>query len=94
MKLIIHEFGGAVLRVDAFASASNARFPLFWDVTTDAFSKDWGSHGLLWINPPFDLFNEVLDKIILDGALAILIAPAWSSEEWLHRLQPLVVRRF
>jgi hypothetical protein len=43
---------------------------------------------------PFDLFNEVLDKIILDGALAILIAPEWPSEEWWHRLQPLVVRRF
>ena len=94
VKLIIHELGGGMPQVDAFASTSNARFPLFWDVTTDAFSKDWGSHGLLWINPPFDLFNEVLDKIILDGALAILIAPEWPSEEWWHRLQPLVVRSF
>ena len=44
--------------VDAFASPVNARFPKFWTRDDDAFQKDWGKEGLLWVNPPFEKFSK------------------------------------
>ena len=38
--------------VDAFATAGNERFPVFWTEEDDAFTKDWSARGTLWINPP------------------------------------------
>ena len=43
--------------VDAFASSVNASVPRFWTCQDDAFSKDWGSEELLWINPPLEHFT-------------------------------------
>ena len=63
---------------DAFADARNARFERWYGPGSidgeDAFEKKWGKE-LLWINPPFDLFNKVHDKIQSDKAHAILIVP-------------------
>ena len=49
---IIASLDASTLTVDAFASSVNARFPRFWTCQDDAFSKDWGTEELLWINPP------------------------------------------
>ena len=76
---VIDHFGGTVPSIDAFASMKNKRFPRFWDKHADAFTKDWASEDLLWINPPFDLLNQVVDKIQKDGALAIVVAPEWKT---------------
>ena len=52
---VLRRFGGAEPVVDAFASKENKRFPTFWDVKVDAFTKDWKRSGLMWMNPPFDV---------------------------------------
>jgi len=68
-------------QVDAFASATNARFPHFWTKEDDAFDHDWSS-DFLWINPPFGHLDSVVRKVIIDEATAIIVAPEWKSAPW------------
>ena len=72
---ILQELDQGIPSVDAFATRVNARFPSFWTREDDAFEQDWGEEELLWINPHFEHFAEVVQKLAQDGARAILIAP-------------------
>ena len=59
----------------------------------DAFDvQDWGSHGLLWRNPPFSQLGEVVIKLIRDRDRAVLIVPYWPDQKWYHEAQPFIVR--
>ena len=57
-------------QVDAFANKKNKRFPKFYD---EAWSEDWSEP--LWINPPFDVYPLVVQKVKQSGARAIFIVP-------------------
>ena len=57
-------------QVDAFANKKNKGFP---KVYYDAWSEDRSEP--LWINPPFDGFPRVVQKLKQSGAKAILIVP-------------------
>jgi hypothetical protein len=35
---------------------------------------------MLWMNPPFDLFEKVLNKIVEDEAHVVLILPSWKKK--------------
>lgn len=85
---------------DLFATSQNAkccqyysRAGIGWGSLGDAFLLYWGD-SLLYTFPPTVLIPRILDKIKLDSATLILIAPAWAQQTWypfLHRmsLQPL-----
>ena len=77
--------------VDAFASPVNACFPHFWKRQHDAFSKEWGTEGLLWINQLFKHFAWVIWKIAVDSARAINIAPEWNHLRWHKALQGTIL---
>ncbi len=91
-QIVLH-FGRRPDR-DAFADAGNARFERWYGPGSvegeDAFERDWGEE-LLWINPPFNMFNKVLDKIQSDRAHAILIIPRWSARVFLRRAWGMAV---
>ena len=93
MEQIVLHFGLRPDR-DAFADAGNARFERWYGPGSvegeDAFERDWGEE-LLWINPPFNMFNKVLDKIQSDRAHAILIIPRWSARVFLRRAWGMAV---
>ena len=91
-KVVAHF--GEVPTVDAFASNLNHRFPRFWTKEDNAFEKDWGKEGLLWINPPFEVMEQVVAKIKDDGARAIIIAPNWPHLRWFKELQKLMVGQY
>jgi hypothetical protein len=83
--------------VDLFATPANAKLPLFVcpyqdpaALDTDAFSLSWTG---MWVYafPPFPLLNEVLQKMSREPCDMILIAPAWPSQSWFHRLLELSV---
>ena len=67
---------------DAFAKKDNKRFEKWYGEGSpdgaDAFEENWGGE-LLWINPPFNLFPRVLEKIVLDKAHAVIIVPNWKK---------------
>ena len=83
---IVEFFAQGPPSIDAFANPANARFPRYWTQRQDAFQQDWSppAQPLLWINPPFKKMDQVLEKIVEDGASAILIAPDWKHQKW-HR---------
>ena len=52
----------------------------------DAFSFCWNTERQLWINPPFNLIQQVVDKIKLDKACAILVTPCYKDATWFDEL--------
>ena len=73
-------------QVDAFANKQNERFPKFHD---DAWSEDRSEP--LWINPPFDLFPRVVQKLKQFGAKAILIIPNWPKQTWFKDIMDITI---
>ena len=84
------------LQVDLFASALNARLPMYcartqdqaaWRV--DAFSIRWT--GLrAYAFPPISLIPRILRKIREDEAWVVLIAPWWPKRTWFLDLVDLL----
>ena len=60
---------------------------------TDAFNQDW-SGLFLWINPPFSLLDEVVEKIITTDVRAVLIMPDWKHRKFWSKIQALVVEEY
>ena len=46
---------------------------------------------MLWINPPFEQFARVIQKIPVDSARAMLIAPEWTHLHWHKALQGMTL---
>lgn len=74
-------------QVDAFASPKNARCSLFWDKKNSAFNRSWKAQGLLWINPPFNRLEEVVNKVESDQATCLFLCPNWPTAPWWEKLQ-------
>jgi hypothetical protein len=81
---------GASMMVDAFATSANRQAtPEFWSARPDpgssgidAFSMDW-SHKTLWVNPPFLLMQQVINKwSAATNCTMVLIAPSWPQRAW------------
>ena len=62
---------------DAFRNELNKRFKCLAD---DAWAVKWDKR--LWINPPFHLLGEVVQKIKEDRTQAILVVPLWDWKPW------------
>ena len=83
--------------VDLFATAANAKLPLFvsrrfhpraWAV--DALSLDWS--GLTaYAFPPWNLIHKVLSKLANSHTSLILVAPCWPKQPWFPLLLRLLV---
>ena len=73
-------------QVDAFANKKNKRFPNFFD---DAWSEDWSEP--LWINPPFDVFPRVVQKLKQSGAKAISIVPNSPKQTWFKDIMDILI---
>ena len=77
-------FGGEQPEVDAFAPPHNKRFEDFWCEENDDFTKNWGGGKLLWMNPPYNIMDAVLDEISKEKARCILIVPVSKRRTWCH----------
>jgi hypothetical protein len=83
---------GIFPKLDAFATAKNARLESFWTEKENAFSKNWNGK-CLWLNPPWTKLSEVVEKIISERASGILICPKWNVD-WLKKIQPYVLTEY
>ena len=63
---------------DAFANKENKRIDKWYGEGSpdgvNAFEQNWGRE-ILWINPPFNIFPQVLDKIFQDGQTQCSLFP-------------------
>ena len=93
VQKVLDHFKMGTPSVDCFAAAHNARFPRYWSEEDSAWERSWGLHrqGLLWMNPPFDKFEEVMSKIRKDKALAIVIVPGWQKTAWWTLMEEMAV---
>jgi hypothetical protein len=79
--------------IDAFASSGNAVARRFWsygpDPTAEAQNglvQPWSGEDM-WINPPFEIMAEVVDKLLQDPPhRAVVISPDWPATSWYRRL--------
>ena len=55
-----------------------------------AFEKHWGSE-VLWINPPFNMFPRVLDKIVQDKAHTVVLVPKGGKYKFFWKAWGLAV---
>ena len=81
---------------DCFSTSNNKRFNKHFTKHSSgadgdgAFGKDWSKDKLLWINPPFERMQEVVDKIVHDGARAVVVAPCWDeTAPWFETLNEM-----
>ena len=84
--------------IDIFASRINSQLPRFVSFRPDpeaeeidAFTLDW-SQFKFYAFPPFILVGRVIQKIIMDKATGIVVAPDWPNQPWYHSFSQLVVR--
>jgi hypothetical protein len=74
--------------VDAFAGDQRPLCGKGWTLKQDAWKMDWGEdEEVLWVNPPFDEIERAVDKVFADGALAVVIAPRWTTKPWFRKLE-------
>ena len=68
----------------------NARF---WDPLAeniDAMAQPWQGENN-YVNPPWVLLPDIMDKIILEKAWVTLVAPVWPSQPWFQKLKTILV---
>lgn len=83
--------------IDRFATFQNAQLPRFnsrfWEPLSeaiDALAQNWQNENN-FVNPPWALLPQVIDKIVKEQASATLIAPMWPSQPWFQKLKAIAV---
>lgn len=78
--------------IDRFASYRTTQLKRYnsrwWDPESeavDAMAQNWRGENN-FINAPFKLLPQILDKIETEKATATIIAPAWKGQHWYNRL--------
>ena len=92
--------------IDMFASRLNNQVKAYcswkpdpYSVFVDAFTVDWKQFKLIYMFPPFSLLGSCIQKIRLEEANAVVVAPLWPTQPWFTRLmemlvdQPILIRR-
>lgn len=86
---------GVTPTVDAFADEDMHVVRRWWgpgSLTPDAMATSW-TNEVLWLNPPFSMFPQVVEKLVAEGGKAIVIAPHWKNQPWFQKLQNMTVKR-
>ena len=75
--------------IDLFASRLNNKVATYasWgpdphSLFVDAFTQNWSTFNCVYIFPPFRLLTRSLQKIKLERAKAIVVAPDWLGQPW------------
>ena len=85
--------------VDMFASRLNKKLSMYVSWHPDPGARDIDAFAVTWTDdfvylfPPFSLVGRALQKVVADGARAVLIAPEWPGQPWYARLQYLTQRK-
>ena len=84
------------MKVDLFASQSDAQEDLFMTESNSAWFYDWSKFceggEVLWANPPFDDLKKVVTKACLEPCKLILVSPGWNKGNWRDLLTKVAVK--
>ena len=89
------KWGQGAYEVDRFASSLSAQLPVYYSkhldphsAGTNSLTRDWrGKRN--WINPPWELLDQVAQKMDEQGAGGTVVAPYWVGASWFQRLWDL-----
>lgn len=78
--------------IDAAASATNTKAPLFFSEEDDGLKQSWGNH-IVWLNPPYGIGKSPISAWVkkayeesLTGATTVMLIPARTNTNWFHDL--------
>ena len=83
--------------IELFASAEQHQLARYCTVDpTDAQAEGYNAFNFLWtpwvalyLNHPWSLLAQVVDKILVDGTQGLLVAPHWPETQWHKQLMAL-----
>ena len=85
--------------VDLFTSCLIAQLPVYASFGPDPFSTFvdvfpilWSQFDCVYAYPPFNLLSRAISKICREGAIAILICPAWPGQAWFSMMLSMLVQ--
>ena len=85
-----------LVEIDMFASRLNAKLKKYVSFyldheafAVDAFSMNWDKK-VLYMFPPFSVIPRILQKIQMDQAEVVLVAPIWKTQTWWPHLLKLL----
>lgn len=84
--------------IDLFASRMNNQLQCYCSWKADPFAEhvnafllDWGNFKSVYLFPPFSLLSSCTQKLRMDRAKGIIIAPLWPTQPWFTQLMQLLV---
>ena len=92
---------GVQPEVDLFASRRQHQLPRYYSADHNdqnsegynAFNFRWTSEVTVYVNHPWSLLDDVVDKIIQYGTRVMLVTPRWPEEGWYQKLRKLRMER-
>ena len=87
---VITKFFGVQPDCDAFSSSTNKRFSTCWTLSEDAFQQSWAGRAL-WINPPWSVYEKVVEKLERERPTEICITPFWPHRNYFKKLVQFMV---
>lgn len=83
--------------IDRMATMLNAQLPRYNSLMADphaeafdAFTQHWRgeeTREVNWVNPPWELIEQVVDKVLRERATTTLVTPNWRSKAWFGVLE-------
>lgn len=84
--------------IDLFATRLNAKVPQYcsWKPDPavkfiDCFTVDWSDFTSVYLFCPFSLLGRSVQKLQMDRARGIVIAPIWPIQQWFPALMKTLV---
>ena len=71
--------------IDYFASDHNAKCNRYYTQMEDSLSFNWPATEVVWANPPWGLWPQVVEKISLSTCAVIAVLPAW-AKDWVRQI--------
>ena len=78
--------------MDCFAARGEAQCTSYLTLEQDALSRTWDPRGVLWMNPPWPLWEKAARKLLGTSCTAICVLPAWKAG-WVRELVHTATRR-
>jgi hypothetical protein len=92
---------GSQVCTDPFACRQSAVAPRFatplhcrHSAAFNGLLLDWSWPATLWLNPPWHLLPQVLEKLRASRSKGILIYPYWPLQPWFQEVQRLSASHF
>ncbi len=75
-------------KLDACATARNAKCPVFFSKEENSLEQDWAPFGRIWLNPPYGrAIAQFMRKALEEsrkGCLVVCLVPARTDTKWWH----------